>query len=227
MHVSHNGKHLNLPPFGKCPMCHTATDPTGIHARSFERDLSGVRKQYLYVLAQCTSPLCHEIFLALYERQGAEYQLLDSMPKAPPPAPFPESIAKISPSFLTIYNQAIAAEIACLDQIYGMALRKAVEFLIKDYAKISNPEVDGSKIEGIYLGPCIEKYISSETIKECAKRMTWIGNDETHYIRLFDKPMIEEMKELIDATVYWIAYEEKTKHLLASVQKPAKPKADA
>lgn len=225
MHVTLDGKHQNLPPFGKCPMCHTATDPTGLHARSFQRDLSGERKKYVYVLAQCTSPLCQEIFLALYERQGVDYELLDSMPKAPPPALFPDSIARISPNFLTIYSQAIAAEIAGLDQIYGMALRKAVEFLVKDYAKISNPDVDASKIEGINLGPCIENYIASETIKECAKRMAWIGNDETHYVRLFDKPMIEEMKELIDATVYWIAYEEKTKKLLATVQKPVKPNA--
>lgn len=39
---------------------------------------------------------------------------------------------QVSPQFVEIYNQAKAAESFQLDQITGLGLRKALEFLIKD-----------------------------------------------------------------------------------------------
>jgi hypothetical protein len=47
-----------------------------------------------------------------------------------------------------------------------------------------------------------------------AKRAVWLGNDETHYERLWEGKTIEDLKRLIDLTVHWIAMEIDTEDAL-------------
>jgi hypothetical protein len=54
---------------------------------------------------------------------------------------FPESIQMLSPQFCAIYAEAAAAEAGELIQICGLGYGKALEFLMKDYAKRENPDL--------------------------------------------------------------------------------------
>lgn len=49
----------------------------------------------------------------------------------------------------------------------------------------------------------IQTKIQDPNLKNCAERATWLGNDETHYLRIWDKD-IEDEKILITLCVNWI-----------------------
>ncbi|MBK7871124.1 MAG: DUF4145 domain-containing protein [Saprospiraceae bacterium] len=123
---------------------------------------------------------------------------------------FSETISSISPSFSTIYNQAIFAEQNGLNEICGVGYRKALEFLIKDYSILSNPQ-DKEKIEKKLLGACIDQYVTDSRLKAVSKRAVWLGNDETHYIRKWEGKNLDDLKRLIDLTIHWIEMEALTK----------------
>ena len=61
---------------------------------------------------------------------------------------------------------------------------------------------------------CIKEDISSTNIKAVAARATWIGNDETHYVRKWEDKDIKDLIGMIDLTIRWIESEVETKRLL-------------
>ena len=124
---------------------------------------------------------------------------------------FDKNIKNISESFEKIYNEAYHAEQYGLMKICGVGYRKALEFLIKDYAKYKNPEKK-EEIENNFLGPCINVYLQNQNIKAMAKRAAWLGNDETHYIRK-RKTSIKDLKELIKITIVLIQTEQKKEEI--------------
>lgn len=98
----------------------------------------------------------------------------------------------------------------------GIGLRKALEFLVKDFAISENPgKVD--EIQKNLLGACIDKYINDTNVKECAKRAAWLGNDETHYVRKWGNKDIEDLKLLVRLTVNWLESHLLTKQYIASM----------
>ena len=155
------------------------------------------------------------MFISYFEKPDGMgiFRLLRSKPVAAAKRKFNKQVAKISPAFCEIYNEAYAAEQLGLGQICGVGYRKALEFLIKDYLS----HLDASKTESIrktFLGVCIEKHIKNDNIKAVAKRATWLGNDETHYVRKWEDKDLSDLKKLIDLTLYWIEQEELTKEVL-------------
>ena len=117
---------------------------------------------------------------------------------------FDERIINLSPQFDKIYNQALAAETMSLDEIAGLGYRKAMEFLVKDFAIHKNPE-NTADIKKQPLAQCIKNYISSEDIKTLAERCAWIGNDEAHYVRVQEDRDVSDMKSFIQAMVFFIS----------------------
>lgn len=117
---------------------------------------------------------------------------------------FDQKISDLSPRFDKIYNQAFAAETSSLDEIAGLGYRKALEFLIKDYAIHEYPD-EAESIKSEPLAQCIKNYISSDDIKTLAERSAWIGNDEAHYIRKQEDRDVSDMKSFIHAIAYFIA----------------------
>ncbi|MDM5198975.1 hypothetical protein QUF79_13185 [Fictibacillus enclensis] len=55
------------------------------------------------------------------------------------------------------------------------------------------------------LQQCIQKFITEPSIKLMAERATWLGNDETHYVRKWDDKDLKDLKNLIELTVYFIS----------------------
>jgi hypothetical protein len=118
---------------------------------------------------------------------------------------FPAPIQEISPSFVSIFNQASAAESMQLDQVCGCGYRRALEFLVKDYA--CSLVEDAAKKDAIgsdFLGRVIGDYIDDPRVKLVASRAAWLGNDETHYVRKWTEMDLEDLKTLIQLSVNWI-----------------------
>jgi hypothetical protein len=65
-------------------------------------------------------------------------------------------------------------------------------------------------------------------IQATASRATWLGNDETHYVRTWEDKDLSDLKKLIDLTLYWIGAEILTRELEASMpdRKKALPKGE-
>jgi len=191
----------------ECPICHSKVFSQRLTAR-FPRE---VDSEEIQIVFQCTNYDCESVFVSTYLRTGNKnaksgrivHNYLKSRPRNPIKVEFSEVINQLSNNFCEIYNQAMAAESNSLKQINGIGLRKALEFLIKDYAIHKNPDSE-EEILSKPLGKCIENYIDDINVKECAKRAVWLGNDETHYLRKWEDKDIGDLKLLIKLTVNWI-----------------------
>lgn len=186
-----------------CPRCHRSVHPKWVAmAKLTEHGLG-------QAVFRCTHQKCQELFIANYEflnkTEGGRfaYGLLSVAPVKAQSAAFPETVTGTSPTFVTIFNQSLAAESADLDQLVGIGLRKALEFLIKDFAVSEHPDKVG-EIRAAQLASCIGTYVSDPNVKECAKRAVWLGNDETHYTRKWEAKDINDLKLLVKLTVNWI-----------------------
>ena len=47
--------------------------------------------------------------------------------------------------------------------------------------------------------------VDNDKIKTLAEKSEWIGNDEAHYVKIQDDRDINDMKNFIDALVYFIS----------------------
>lgn len=134
----------------------------------------------------------------------------------------PEKIKDISKEFPEIYTQALTAKQAGLNQIYGMGLRKALEFLVKDFAIYLHTD----KTEDIKekpLGYVIDHYFDEfSDITALFKAATWIGNDETHYERKHPNKDAETIKRFISVTMSQISSRLTLDEAVAIISNPSK-----
>ncbi len=63
----------------------------------------------------------------------------------------------------------------------------------------------------MFLGQVINNYIEDENIKSTAKFASWLGNDETHYYRIWEVMDIEDLRALILLVIRWIETKELTR----------------
>ena len=187
----------------ECPRCHQGIHPKFVIGAV----LTGL--SLCQAIYRCTRQNCQELFVVTYidrykhSAGGQEYYLIRIAPVAPYQAPFSQTIKDLSPTFVQIYIQAMSAESYELDQLVGVGLRKALEFLVKDFSCSQNPGSE-EEIRSTPLGACITKYIDDVNIRECAERAVWLGNDETHYTRRWDDRDIKDLKLLVTLTVNWV-----------------------
>lgn len=200
-----------------CPLCHQGIDPTINFAYCDKKRWN--EKDCLQVIYKCTRKACDNLFISYYEANSSScssFYFSHSKPVNKKGRDFTTTIQEISPSFCTIYNQALSAEQDNLKEICGVGYRKAIEFLIKDYLICKNPEKE-EDIKSKFLGKCIDEDIVNSNIKSMAKRATWLGNDETHYLRKWEGKELEDLKKLIDVTLYWIEMEKLTEESITEM----------
>ena len=190
---------VSFDPPTECPLCHTASDPVFVSGYVINKDEYNT---FLYVTFLCLR--CKKAFISMYHLHGGSTcTFISTYPRTSKHISFQEQINALSPSFVVICNQAAFAESHNLNEISGIGYRKALEFLIKDYAIHIHPE-KSDDIKKDFLSNVIKKYVDDEKIRTIAERATWIGNDETHYIRIFDGYDVGTMKEFILAVVSMI-----------------------
>lgn len=189
----------------KCPCCETAYALRPEVAVYYESE-EDIAKAYCVFFC----PTCEECFFVSYDviicdddLVGVQYE---TFPFQQARTSFSNGLASLSPNFVKIYQQSEQAENQNLHDICGIGYRKALEFLVKDYAISIHPDKQ-SEIESSFLGNCISTYIENEKIKTLAKASVWIGNDETHYIRKHDNYTVQDLKRFISTIVAYIDYE--------------------
>lgn len=181
-----------------CPLCHKSIHPQTVISGFLEE------RSLVQCIFRCTNNLCQELFIGSYPMRNSQYTLSKTSPKNIINESFPDTINTLSPTFIDIYNQSLAAESQNLTQLVGLGIRKALEFLVKDFAIKNNPS-DAVKIKKLPLGKCIDTYMKdSKNIQSCAKRAVWLGNDEAHYTRKWEDKDINDLKLLTKLTVNWI-----------------------
>lgn len=208
----------------ECPICHKGIDPQRLDA--VIKDTFGGHK--VQVVYKCPRLDCFSLFIATYSTSPNSSTGLTRLrrtdPVEPVPRQFDDLISKLSPSFCEIYNQAAAAEQIGLNQVCGIGYRKAIEFLIKDYAIYNDPS-NTDEIKKTFLGQCIKNYVDDPRVKECAELATWLGNDETHYVRKWIDQDVTDLKMLIEMTLNWIELVRRTEEYKKKMKPNTQPTA--
>jgi DNA-binding winged helix-turn-helix (wHTH) protein len=119
---------------------------------------------------------------------------------------FSNTIKQISPDFLTIYRQAVAAEQLNLFELCGTGYRKALEVLLKDYATTKFPPEKETIIKKSLLD-CVDEYIHNDKVKQVASQAIWLGNWETHYLYRWDSKALDDLKIFIKLIVHALEVE--------------------
>lgn len=190
---------VNLPDI--CPHCGTAIYPTILSSKYFLNKNNNKDVFVFYFCTKCKKASLSEYVEDTYEEQ--KYYRVATHPKSNLKVKHSEETSELSPEFVKIYDESYLAEQANLYEICGMGYRKAVEFLIKDFAIKIYPN-DSNKIKKLPLSKCISDYINSERIKALALASAWIGNDETHYYKQHKDYNLDSMKAFINAMVNFI-----------------------
>lgn len=198
---------FTFPEANECPICHAKIVGQYISSVVWYKAGDAVKAAVVYFCPYCTD--CFIVYYAVKRDTGSKSvfnasKILSAAPMHFEKHVFDEKINTLSPMFDEIYNQAKQAETLGLDQIAGIGYRKSIEFLVKDFAKKNSPK-DESTIKTMPLSACINTYIDDTRIKTLAEKATWLGNDETHYLRKHTDRDINDMKKFIEAMVYFIS----------------------
>jgi len=171
-------------------------------------------------ICECDNLRCETAFVAFYAvivENGIETaRLMSHRPlEYAAPATFSETITTLSPTFCETYDQAARAEENGLTQICGAGYRRALEFLVKDFAISKVPE-HRQRIERTLLVQCIREYLPNP-IQDAAKRAAWLGNDEVHYYRTWSDRDISDLKALIHLTAKSIDFTLELAHYISGM----------
>jgi hypothetical protein len=209
----------------ECPVCHVT-----IIAENLNSGFASPK--WLELFFRCTNPNCSRSFIAMYDYDGplgpgnpiSRYKLKCCFPVEPTLKLTSPDIATVSPMFVKIYAQAQSAEDYGLDEIAGPGFRKALEFLVKDYAisLATTPEAV-AEIKKIMLQPVIKKYLGGDKLPIVSSRAAWLGNDETHYERRWVGKDLSDLKKLISAVEHFIAMEKLVANLPTEMPDPNAP----
>lgn len=161
--------------------------------------------QTAYSLHFCS--FCEHVFMTIYDKNlCSNFKISHQYPPNIETPDLPLYVRNISAQFEVVYAQAVSADKEGLDQIAGLGFRRALEFLVKDYAIYKNP-ADEEKIKGMPVVQCIDRFITHPRISALAKRAAWLGNDYAHYLKKHTDRDSNDLKELISLTMQWINLE--------------------
>lgn len=198
-----------------CPVCHLSIRPVYV--------TSVLRDSVLQVVYECPNDMCKRLFLAIFEegatQHGRVFYDLDRLdPETAEELVLPVQVKTLSPRHARIMEQVSFAEKLGLDELVGVGMRKALEFLVKDYAVHKAPDKE-DEIKEKSLGNCIGCYLDDQRIRACAERATWLGNDETHYVRKWNDKDVQDLRVLIKLTQNWIDNDLVYEHYIAEMPK--------
>lgn len=224
--INIDGYHVELPYPNVCPHCHVTNVP-----QSLWQETSQDIEDRIVVLSSwgCSNDSCARVYITshLYELGLLRFQrYLNGNLKGPDwPKPIIDlrdgktiGSNEVMPSkFINIYRQSLDAESNGLDEIAGMGYRKAIEYLVKDWAIQCDPGAK-DKIESSWLGALINQYFEGE-LKGILERATWLGNDQAHYKRLFEEYNLEVIKDLISLIMVELERQFKISHYNTVIEK--------
>ncbi len=183
----------------QCPICHRHSEIPVL------KTMEEPETRNVQVVFQCAFSGCRSYFIGYYGQRG-QSELKALKPQKSDTSNIPVSVQELSPTFVSIYQEADEARSHGLDQIAGPGYRKAFEFLIKDYAKSLKPD-ESERIETLFSGNVVKEFISDPRIQSVAKRALWLGNDETHYLKKWVNHDVNDLITLIRLAINWVEIE--------------------
>lgn len=194
--TTNNISDLNYEMPRKCPFCEIS-----IHPQLKGHTLTNYNQEYLQVFTwEC--PDCNRHYVTGHIRadkksKNTVFLFIQPVRKG---KEFPIQLVDLSPAFVKIYNQALHSEQSGHYEVAGMAFRKALEILIKDYAfEVLKKPME--EIESKNLSRAIEEYLPTSTHIAAADVVRIKGNDYSHYKTLIDDVSYEQMKFFFDALI--------------------------
>ena len=207
-----------------CPHCHVANEPRELF-KWFDK-----KEDKLLSTWECRFNQCGRIFVVSHINDNTGFykieRNLNGLPKGPI---WPKPILNLKDGrtidtdeetdskFIKTYLQSLEAESNGYDEIAGMGFRKAIEYLVKDWSIQTNP-TEKEKILGLWLSSIIKKYFTGD-LKEILERAYWLGNDHTHYNKLFEDYNIDHLKELIDLVMVELDRDYKKRNYIENIEK--------
>ncbi len=204
--VEHNGKTLILESKPQiCPHCgkkvgfRFITKINGQTTRNSNEIIN-------LVVFQCVE--CSEITIGRYFSNGNRLYINSCFSETPfyPERDFQEEtfddiIKAMFPAFVKIYNQAKKAQhYDCID-IAGAGYRKAAEFLIRDFAIYKQPDKKESIVNTSAAKNVVKNFLNEYAyINKAAEASLELGNDETHYTKIYQNRDIDDLKRFISIT---------------------------
>lgn len=162
----------------------------------------------LYVVFVCPRDACGALFAMRYRPADGSltrWKLDSDAGVKPPKAVLPREVVNFSHNFATIYQESVIAEWFDLGNVAGVGFRKALEFLVKDFAlHVAKSDEEKLEIYALPLAKAIARHIADPHARAVASRAAWLGNDETHYARIWIDKDRADLKRLIALTVAWI-----------------------
>ncbi|HEM3187900.1 TPA: DUF4145 domain-containing protein [Streptococcus suis] len=190
-----------------CPNCKKTTNPHLVNSSYFPL---GEEKTSLVLTFRCLGckHFWTEEFIATRHRINSytdkyEIEHLKVTPSLPSDIPISDDVELVSPIGKQIYVQALKAEHEQLDHIAGIGYRKALEFFVKDFSIVTNPD-DEDKIIKMPLKQVIEKYIKDDDLKTFALASAYIGNDEGHYYRNNPDKDFSHLKNYLHGVIHYM-----------------------
>lgn len=220
---------------GYCPHCHRNISPIELWHQVYFNNL--IESDHLMSVWKCPAKECLNIIVVEYDFSIFEENKhalgssklispqkflngsvkFENWPKFIKELMSGFSLEPMPSRFESIYNQALETENNGLNEIAGMGFRKALEHLVKDVAVLNlgeNPiEKDIQKIKNLQLSQVINEYFNNE-LKELLQKAAWLGNDQSHYFKLYEEFDIPELKEIIGLIVSDIDREFRKKRFL-------------
>lgn len=191
---------LALPVPNICPFCNHDIVPSVQNESHYFQD--NVALMYLSLFC----PACKNAWVNKYDLSWGEPQLVSANKRFKRPEEITSNIVKVSPVGAETLTQALQAEQDGYDQLVGIGIRKAIEFLLKDFYSFKLPD-DSSKIKRMYLGDLINTYITDKDLYTLAKATTWLANDETHYVRKHTDKDLQTLKRFTKGLLKNIEYQ--------------------
>ncbi len=187
----------------ECPMCHCHSIPAEVG--SVIDDVQNMQMSVFYLCPNCLSSFITRYVITDHPSDlfpGYDKAVsLRSEPQSPKPVNLPIHIKNLSERFCNIYNQALQAEAMRLDELTGMGLRKSLEFLVKDFAVHFHSDQEES-IKKMSLSNCIQTFMP-DNMKALATAATWLGNDETHYVKKYEMQDLKSLKAYLNAFIHY------------------------
>lgn len=161
----------------------TYSDNKTIYLTTFRGDCCNKDFFGLYDIIPSASSIANGSLLTIYPSHKS--QLL------------PDAIHKISPRFVSLYEQCYIAEQSGHLELAGTGYRNAIEILVKDFAinelGNSQPEVAKKK-----LADAIKTYLPSIDLQQSADVVRILGNDYTHYNQKYDDVSFPVLKAYVE-----------------------------
>ncbi len=174
---SYSGHDFSFQKPGICPHCGITMDADFVVYHCVKNSYD---ESYLYIyIWKCTS--CKKLFISFYDYKTKGSSIYLGMFPERTQVYSNESVAKVSPRFVSVYNEALTAEAHNSLQLAAIGFRTALEILIKDYA-VNCLKEDKETVAKLSLANAIDKYLSDTVpLFNSADVVRILGNDSVHY----------------------------------------------